>query len=152
VEAAQARARDRALKAKATEVPAAPPPAAPAPVEAPPATPAPAVAVPSDATVTIDFFSEVSEGVLTIYAGDRQIVRRPFSFVKSIGFLRKERISGGFQDNRKIPAGDTSFRVYVTLPGKPTRPLTLSGNFPGGSTRVLRVQLDARGDGTATLE
>ena len=110
--------------------------------------PAPTVPVAGDATVEIDFYSEVSEGVLTVYSGERQIFREPFKFVKKTGFLSKEKIPGALSAQRKLPAGAVSLRVYVTLPGKPTKAIVVEGDLAGGSSRrlVVRVDADARVD------
>jgi hypothetical protein len=104
-----------------------------------------------DARLAITFFSEASEGVLTIYAGERQIVREPFRFVRKTGFLRSEKISGSLSFERTLPAGAAALRVYVSVPGKPTKSVLVEGELAGGSTPTLDVKVDGEGRTTATL-
>ena len=129
---------------------ASPPAAVVTPQEASPT--AESVPVAADATLEIDFFSESSEGVLTVYAGERQILRQSFKFVKKTGFLRSEKISGSLAAQRTLPAGAGALRVYVTLPGKPTRSIVVEGSLAGGSTRRLLVRVDGDGRTTAQLD
>ena len=149
-EAALARQKERERSQKSAQAAQAAaatvPPPAPQPQR--PVAPAPTVPVAGDATVEIDFYSEVSEGVLTVYSGERQIFREPFKFVKKTGFLSKEKIPGALSAQRKLPAGAVSLRVYVTLPGKPTKAIVVEGDLAGGSSRrlVVRVDADARVD------
>ncbi len=135
-----------AAQAAAANVPA-PAPVPQKPVVAP--SPAP---VAGDANVEIDFYSEVSEGVLTVYSGERQIFREPFKFVKKTGFLSKERIPGALSAQRTLPAGAVALRVYVTLPGKPTKAIVVEDNLVGGSNRRLIVRVDADARVDAQLE
>ncbi len=135
-----------AAQAAAASVPS-PAPLAPRPVPSPP----PAV-VPGDAEVEIDFYSEVSEGVLTVYSGERQIFREPFKFVKKTGFLSKEKIPGALSAQRTLAAGPLALRVYVTLPGKPTKAIVIEDNLLGGSKRRLVVRVDAEARVDAQLE
>ncbi len=150
---ARQKERERAQKSarEAAQVAAA---SAPAPVAIPqttaqPEAPAP---VPADATVEIDFYSELSEGVLTVYSGERQILREPFKFVKKTGFLSKEKIPGALGAQRTLPAGAAALRVYVTLPGKPTKAIVVEGNLVGGTTRRLVIRVDGDARVTAGLE
>jgi len=145
-EQSQKTARAAAAQTLATSPPAA---AAPPPR---PVAPVVAAAAAADATLNIDFFSESSEGVLTVYAGERQILRQAFKFVKKTGFLRSERISGSLAAQRILPAGAGALRVYVTLPGKPTKSIVVEGSLDGGSTRRLIVRVDGDGRITTRLE
>ena len=45
-----------------------------------------------------------------------------------------------------------ALRVYVSLPGKPTKAIVVEGNLVGGSTRRLVVRVDAEARVTAALE
>ena len=92
------------------------------------------------------------EGSLTVYAGERQIFREPFKFVKKTGFLSKEKIPGALGAQRTLPAGAVSLRVYVTLPGKPTKAIVVEGRLAGGSKRRLIVRVDGDGQTLARLE
>jgi hypothetical protein len=144
-ERTQKSARDAAQAAVAS-------PPQPVPAVAQVAVPATATPVPADANVEIDFYSELSEGVLTVYSGERQIFREPFKFVKKTGFLSKERVPGALSAQRTLPAGAVALRVYVTLPGKPTRAIVVDGTLVGGSKRRLIVRVDADGVVAAQLE
>jgi len=107
--------------------------------------------VAKDAQLHIDFFSERSEGVLTVYAGDRQILREPFRFVRRTGFLSREKVSGAIQATRRLAPGHQGLRVYVALQGEATRTVTLEGDLALGSSTVLEVRVDAAGGVTARL-
>ncbi|HEX9799614.1 MAG TPA: protein kinase [Thermoanaerobaculia bacterium] len=107
--------------------------------------------VAKDAQLHIDFFSERSEGVLTVYAGDRQILREPFRFVRRTGFLSREKVSGAIQATRRLAPGQQGLRVYVALQGEATRTVTLEGDLALGSSTVLEVRVDAAGGVTARL-
>jgi serine/threonine protein kinase len=145
-ERAQKSAREAAAQTQA----ATPPPAVAAPARA--ALPVVATPVAADATLDVDFFSESSEGTLTVYAGERQIVRAPFKFVRKAGFLRTEKISGSLTAQRTVAAGPVVLRVYVTLPGKPTKQIVVEGALAGGSSRRLIVRVDGDGRVTAQLD
>lgn len=153
-ESALARQKDRPRPAR----PAAPT-TTPEVVAAPAAVPPPVrptvqaePAIVGDATLAIEFFSEASEGVLTIYAGERQIVREPFKFVKKTGFLRSEKISGNLTFQRTLPAGPAALRIYVSTPGKPTKSVLLEERLAGGSTPRLNIRVDADGRTSAAIE
>lgn len=149
---ARQKERERSQKsAQAAQAAAASVPA-PSPQPPKPVPPAATVPVAADATVEIDFYSELSEGVLTVYSGERQIFREPFKFVKKTGFLSKEKIPGALSAQRTLPAGAVALRVYVTLPGKPTKAIAVEGNLAGGSSRRLVVRVDADGRVDAQLE
>jgi hypothetical protein len=139
------RERQQALEA-AQQAPA------PAP-EPPPAPAAPAIdpALLGDAQLKIEFASERSEGVLTIYAADRQILREPFRFVRRTGFLAREKTSGTITATRKVAVGPLALKVYVTLPGKATRAILLDGVFAGGTSHTLVIRVDGDGNATAGL-
>ena len=105
-----------------------------------------------EGTLAVDFHTEVSEGVLTIYADDRQIVREPFRFSKKSGLFRVEKQSGGFQRERTLASGAYTFRIYVALEGRPTKAVTVDGELSGGSRRTLVVRIGAQGEATARLD
>ncbi|MGH7338551.1 MAG: hypothetical protein ACREI7_13300 [Myxococcota bacterium] len=89
--------------------------------------------------------------MLTIYAGDKQVLREPFRFVRRTGFLAREKTSGTIMATRKVPVGALALKVYVTLPGKATRAILLDGDFPGGASRTLVIRVDGDGNATAGL-
>ncbi len=152
-EAALERQKER-LKAQKAATPAAsgaPTPASAQPVATPKVQPAAPAAVARDAELSIDFFSEFSEGVLTIYDGERQILREPFKFVRKTGFLRSEKLSGTLEASRTLTAGSHTLRVYVAPKGKPTRAVVVEGDLAGGSKIELEIRVDSEGRTTAEL-
>ena len=106
------------------------------------------VGAPSE--LRIDFFTEVSPGVLTVYVGREQIYREAFRFQRRAG-LGRTSIPGSLAGQRSVASGDTDLRVIVALEGRPTKVLTLQGNLPGGKSRTLQVRVDAAGASTAKL-
>jgi hypothetical protein len=105
----------------------------------------------TDAPLKVEFTSDLSEGVLTIYAGERQIVRQPFKFVRKSGIFRREEVSGALEAHRRIPAGPLMLRVYVAIPGSPTRAVALDKQIVGGTSYTLVIRVDAEGRTTAEL-
>jgi tetratricopeptide (TPR) repeat protein len=121
--------------------------APPAPVVEVQATVAPA----KDAQLRIDFASDRSEGVLTIYAADRQILREAFRFVRRTGFLARQKVSGTIEANRRLAPGPTTLRVYVALQGEATRAILLESDLEVGSSSVLEIRVDTDGNATAVV-
>lgn len=151
-EAASAHARgstaEKAPPAPAPRPPTVAGPAAPAPIEAAPeAPPEPPPGTP--ATLALTFHSEVSQGVLTIYAGQQQLLRESFRFVEKKGLLRSKAVSGGFSRELKIVPGSQTLRVYVALDKTHTE--AIEGNFRPGATRTLEVAVDENGALTVQL-
>jgi hypothetical protein len=138
------RERQEAAEAAAAVPPPAPPPAV-----------APVPQVDSEAMkqseLTIDFASERSEGVLTIYVGDRQVLREPFRFLRRTGFLAREKTSGTIQAVRRLPSGPLTLRVYVALPNEATHAISLEGSLPGAGKARLEIRVSAGGVTTARL-
>jgi len=124
--------------------------AAPAPVTPQPA-PAAAPEASREAAVQIAFASQKSEGTLTIYAAERQILREPFRFVRRTGLLKREYLSGTIEATRRVPAGPQTLRVYVQLEGSAAQLISVDADLAGGTTRVLDIRVDADGNATAAL-
>jgi serine/threonine protein kinase len=120
--------------------------AAAAPVE-----PAPVAVGAKDAGLRIDFASDRSEGVLTVYAADRQILREAFRFVRRTGFLAREKVSGTIEANRRLEAGPVTLRIYVALQGEATRVISLEADLAAGSSSVLEIRVDAGANATAIV-
>jgi hypothetical protein len=112
----------------------------------------PPVAPDAVADLRIDFQSDLSEGVLTIYAGERQILREPFKFVRKTGFLRSEKISGRIEAQRQLPPGTLTLRAYVSSGGKPTRTATVDATLQPGGGHTLAVRVDEQGVTTVSFE
>lgn len=152
-EQALERQRDRQRLAReareALERPVVPAPTpAPSPVVSPVAPPAP----PRDASLHIAFRCEIPEGVLTVYAGERQIVRESFRFVRRSGLLRSERVPGQLSFDQTLKPGPLTLRVYVSQPGKPTRAESLEVQIANGGKHALNIQVDEEGRLLARFE
>jgi serine/threonine protein kinase len=104
------------------------------------------------ATLRIDFFTELPEGVLTIYAGPRQILGEPFRFYKRTGLFRNQPEAGRIEAARQLPAGSTTLRIYVALPKRPPTVTTVDANLAGGTTRLLKIHFDKSAQISAALQ
>lgn len=127
--AAAAAAAEEAPKFEPFTVTEAPPP--------PPANPF--------GTLKIDFQSELSRGVVTVYQGSEQILRREFSFFERRSLFRRKATGGSFEENRRVAAGDLTIRVYLSIPGNATVNSSIEGRLPGGGVRVLTIRVDTEG-------
>jgi serine/threonine protein kinase len=140
------RLRERQEAIEAAQKAALAPPPEPQPERT---TPAPAAAPANDVQLRIAFASDRSEGTLTIYSGDRQILREPFRFVRRTGLLSRERVSGTIDASRRISPEDTTLRVYVALPGLATRAISIEHEFVAGTSPVLEIRVDTDGNASA---
>ncbi|MCZ6726759.1 MAG: protein kinase [Acidobacteria bacterium] len=128
--------------------PVTPPP----PIEiAPQVVPLEIAPVSTVSTVDVDFFSQVSRGVLTMYRGNKQIFREAFRFVERRRLLPPKAATGSLSRRLEVPAGELSLRVYLSLPGRETQVLRLESDLEGGATQVLRLRVAADGEFTASL-
>ncbi|RMH20543.1 MAG: hypothetical protein D6696_07905, partial [Acidobacteria bacterium] len=112
----------------------------------PPAAPAAA-----RGTLRIDFFSELPEGVLTVYAGPEQIYQQPFSFFDK-GLFRDTPKPGRLEAERGVPAGPLDLRIYLYRQHKDTRIVQLKGDMPAGGNRILRIRANSAGKLEAAIE
>ncbi len=145
---AQRRERD-ALAPRPTAPVESAPVAEPGPVT--PVQAAPDVAPARDAAFKIDFISEQSEGVLTIYAGERQILREGFRFVEGSNIFNRKKSSGRLEAQRRVPTGPLTIRVYVAIAGKSTKAVVVPGQIDGTKSYTLAIRVDADGRATAEL-
>jgi serine/threonine-protein kinase len=149
-EAARRRTAQREQRQQAEQVAEAEPePARPVPpraVAAPADAPAqePAIDPNTPATITVDFYSEQSQGVLTVYADSRQLLRESFRFVEKAGFLRTKKVPGGFVRTVQVPPGVMDLKVYVALDS--TRNESLRTELTPGAVVNLRVRVNEAGD------
>lgn len=110
-----------------------------------------------DASLLIDFYSDVSEGVLSVWVGSKKIYDENFRFVgEKTGVFRKPKnVSGSLNATSKIPAGATKLRVYVFHKASGT-PVTVSEELPAeivaGSVRTLKIRVSEDGDLDVKLE
>ena len=111
-----------------------------------------AVPPPDWSDLRIDLFSQVPRGVVTVYAAGEQVMNQPFRFGKRTGLLRRKTGGGRLEAKRRLPAGETELRVYVTLPGRAAARRTLDVALPAGASRVLRILIDKDGEPSVQLD
>ncbi len=110
-----------------------------------PAEPAPAVVpISSTARLEVRFSSQVPKGVVMLYAGRDRLLREEFKYSRGA--------VGGFERGVTLDAGDVDLRIYVTPSGEPAVVKTISGNFAGGSSRRLTIDVAAGGTVSLRLE
>jgi serine/threonine-protein kinase len=154
---AQAQAATEAARRKSSQLAARPPATASTPRGAPPTATA-AAPIPGGgptagpATLRIDFFTELPEGVLTIYADSKQILGEPFHFFKRTGLFRNQPEAGRIEAARKVPSGVTTLRVYVALPKRTPVVKTIEAHLAEGTTRMLKIHFDREGQMAVSLE
>ncbi len=108
----------------------------------PPTAPAsPKLGEPEDSIVTIDFYTEISEGTLTIYAGQSQILRETFSFVEKKGWFSKRKMPGAIGTSRTLPQGPYELLVYATPKGAKTLTERVQGTMVRGEAQTLEIRL-----------
>ncbi|HEX9668225.1 MAG TPA: hypothetical protein VGC93_01965, partial [Thermoanaerobaculia bacterium] len=105
---------------------------------------------PTEATLTVEFRSDLPRGTVIVRAGQRNLLQRRFDFREG-GFLSRRSRGGWFQQSVQVPAGTERLRVYVTPEGQAAELVEVAGNFPGGAARRLAVHLTAGGRVTAQL-
>lgn len=104
-----------------------------------------------EARVRVEFSSEAPKGVLTIYGGGHQLLRRGFSYYEPVWLLGRRPTSGGFEEQLAVPADVDSLWVYVARPEAAAHRIEVPGEYEPGELRVLRVHLPAEGEATAVL-
>ena len=102
--------------------------------------------------LTVDFQTEVSEGTLTLYVDDSQILREPFDFRKRVGLFKMEESAGRIEASFRLERGETTFRIYVAPKGKPPAVQTLEQTLQGGTSPTLKIVFRKDGRLTAALE
>jgi hypothetical protein len=132
--------RPRAATAAAT---ATEPPPAPQPVMLEERAAEPESA--REATLDIDFHSDLPQGTVIVYVRGARLVDEPFSFRKG-GVFRSRPSPGGRSWSYTLPAGDVDLRVHVAPAGRPAKVHDLSGNLPAGGHRRLAIHLEASGE------
>ena len=89
------------------------------------------------ATLRIHFRSEVPEATVIVYANRKEVFRHTYG---GGGGLFHKQAAGTIDETATatpLPAGTYDFLVSVTPAGKKAQPGKQSGNFPGGSTRLV---------------
>lgn len=107
--------------------------AAPADGEAPRSAPA--------GEVRVRLVSEVRRGLVMIYAGERQILKREFRLEKrpAAGSATRQSLEGSIQ----APAGE--LKVYVVRPGQPAKSVDLEFAPVEGEMNTLEIRIPRRG-------
>ncbi|MEM9595610.1 MAG: protein kinase [Acidobacteriota bacterium] len=101
----------------------------------------------------VDFASQISDGILTVYVGSQKFYHQKWKFVgERSGLLRRpKKSSGSLSHSGTLPAGDKKLRVYVFRDGS-TDTQEIDGNFPADGTRTLRIRVAKDGRVTVKLE
>lgn len=116
-----------------------------------PVAPPPPAAPAARATLAIAFVSEISEGMLTVYAGQEQIYRESFDFTQR-GMLGRRAGTGELEASRNVPAGASRLKIYLWRQGEATEVAETSGTLAPGATHTLRLRATADGNLLARLE
>lgn len=98
--------------------------------------------------IVIDSFAP--EGVLTIYADDRQLLSEPFRFEKPRGLLGRRRPAGSITVRRRVSTVTEDLRVYA-LVGSETQLTSVLTDFSDGHDRRLEIVVRKRGQVEARL-
>jgi serine/threonine protein kinase len=119
-------------------------PAAPETPVGPTASPPPPPAA-TTATLRVHAVTEFpGGGTLIVYVDNRERLREPLpswgGFFRAPKPERRE-----INRNLEVPAGTVNIRVHVAPAKQPALVRNLSGNFTGGSTRPLEIQLSSAG-------
>lgn len=115
-------------------------------------TAAVAVVEPATATLQLDFYTEAPEGVVTVYAGNNQLLKETWEFWEKKGFFSKRPKPGRIQSSTNLPKGPIELLVYVQVEGKPTRKSNHDVDLVGGSTNTLRIRVSASGEVDVAVE
>jgi len=111
-----------------------------------------AVAPTGESHLDLYFFSDLPEGVLTVYFNEEQLVREPYRFVRREGIFRTAPSHGEIKNAYTVEPGEATLQILVALPGKPAIQTALEGNFPDGVHRRLNIHLNADETLVARLE
>ncbi|HEX3555357.1 MAG TPA: protein kinase, partial [Thermoanaerobaculia bacterium] len=107
-------------------------------------------AVPTTATMRVHLVSDFPDGaVLTVYVNDKQMAQ--IKLEASRHFLSRIPPPHDRYQTIDVPAGMAEIRAYVAPSGRAAILKTVTGNFTGGSSRSLEVQLSAQGQVGASL-
>ncbi len=116
-----------------------------------PAATAPAASESQEATLSVSLFSQYPRGTLIVYVDRTKVLQEPFTFVERGGLFRSKTAPGELRRSVPVKAGTAKIGVYVTPAGKKAQVTSFNGNFLGGGTRSLEIQLSETGEMTAHL-
>jgi serine/threonine protein kinase/TolB-like protein len=102
-------------------------------------------------TLHIQFASRMPEGVLTLYADEKQILKEQFRYQKKSRLLRPKRSLGGFDTTREISSSTRTLRIYLLVEGE-SKLTTVTTDLLAGEERTLTIELFRKGTIEASLE
>ena len=121
----------------------------------PPPTAQPLAEQTAKAKVQIEFQSDISQGVLTVFQAGKTLLKQDFEFTEEKGkgiFKRTRPTSGSLSHTVELDAtNQLKLHVYAYRNGE-TVNREISGNLPANATRTLRIKLGADGVLTVRLE
>ena len=114
-------------------------PLSPAPV------PAPTPSRSHRSTLVVELRSAAPEGVLTVWARERELLREPFEFYRREGLRRRPAVPGHWSRELVLSPGTLPLRVLVARSGEQARVQELLANLRPGGRTVLAVSVPAAG-------
>ncbi len=102
-------------------------------------------------TLHIQFASRMPEGVLTLYADEKQILKEQFRYQKKSRLLRPKRSLGGFDTTREISSSTRTLRIYLLVEGE-SKLTTVTTDLLAAEERTLTIELFRKGTIEASLE
>jgi hypothetical protein len=103
------------------------------------------LAPPSATSLQIGLRSEVPRGSVLVYAGDRQIYKREFSFVERRGFFRKKAVAGELAASVGLEPGEYELLVYVVRRNEPAQLTRLATVVGAGDSLQLEIVVPTNG-------
>jgi TolB-like protein/predicted Ser/Thr protein kinase len=106
---------------------------------------------PDQADLAIHFQSDISAGILTIYADENQILRRSFDFGERKGLLRRvfrsgSSGSGRIDATREVPRSVSALRVYVVPDGEKALVAQVEAKWTEQRSGTLDIKVSRKGD------
>ncbi len=99
--------------------------------------------VAQEATLQLEFISDLPRGVLLIYLNEKRLLRESFRFGDRGGFFRRSKTTQGrLQRTFTISPGTQTLRLYVSgAKNRATESRELQANFPAGKSRTLEIRV-----------
>jgi len=121
-------------------------PPTPAATEAPATAEAPTSTAEAQAKLVIHFESDISAGILTIYADQNQILRRSFDFGTRSGFFHSKPGSGSIDATREVPQTVSAIRVYVVPNGEKALVAQVDAKWSNEHSGTVKIDVSRRGN------
>jgi serine/threonine protein kinase len=102
-------------------------------------------------TISIELTTFAPEGILTVYAGDQQILSESFRFEVKKGAFGRRKAAGTISAQREVPATTKTIRVYLVIGGD-TKLITLEPDFGTTDLRRLEILFNKRGELEAQIQ